>query len=51
MLLAFISTTARLHQLTASGAGTGVTGLLGLLVTTLAKVISTGVDDQSALYR
>jgi hypothetical protein len=33
---------------TASRAGTSVTGLLGLLVTTLAKVISTGVDDQSA---
>jgi hypothetical protein len=33
---------------TASRAGTSVTGLLGLLVTTLAKVISTGMDDQSA---
>lgn len=36
-------------QLTASRAGTSVTSLLGLLVATLAKVISTGVDDQSTL--
>lgn len=37
------------NQLTAGRAGTSVTGLLGLLVTTLAEVISTGVDDESAL--
>jgi hypothetical protein len=47
--LAFIATTACQYYLTASRAGTGVTGLLGLLVATLAKVISTGVDNKSAL--
>lgn len=37
------------NQLTAGRAGTGVTGLLGLLVATLAEVVSTGVDDESTL--
>jgi hypothetical protein len=37
------------YQLTAGRAGTSVTSLLGLLVTTLAEVISAGVDDESAL--
>jgi hypothetical protein len=36
-------------KLTAGWARTSVTGLLGLLVATLAEVISTGVDDDSAL--
>lgn len=35
---------------TASGAGTSVTSLLGLLVSALAKVISAGVDDNGALF-
>lgn len=38
------------YQLTAGRAGTSVTSLLGLLVATLAEVISAGVDDQSALF-
>lgn len=37
-------------KLTASGTRTSVTGLLGLLVATTAKVISTSVDDQGPLY-
>lgn len=49
--LAFNHTKARQHQLqlTASGASASVTSLLRLGVTTLAKVIGTGVNDQSAL--
>ena len=35
---------------TASGAGTSVTSLLGLLVATTAEVISTGVDDDGTLF-
>lgn len=38
------------YQLTAGRAGTSVTSLLGLLVATLAEVISASVDDQSALF-
>lgn len=34
---------------TASGAGTSISRLLGLLVATLAEIISAGVDDESAL--
>lgn len=36
---------------TARRAGTSVASLQGLLVATLAKVISTGVDDDGSLYR
>lgn len=34
---------------TASRAGTSVTGLEGLLVVTLAKIVSAGVDNNGAL--
>ena len=34
---------------TASGTGTGVASLEGLLVATLAEIISAGVDDDGAL--
>lgn len=36
---------------TASRAGTGVTGLLGLLVSTLAEVVGAGVYNDGALSR
>jgi hypothetical protein len=36
---------------TASGAGTGVTGLLGLLVSALAEVVGAGVDNNGALWK
>jgi len=36
-------------ELTASRAEASIACLLGLLVSTLAKVISTGMDDDSAL--
>jgi len=36
-----------MNQLTAGGTSASVAGLQGLLVAALAKVISTGVDDQS----
>ena len=35
--------------LTAGRAGTSVTGLLGLLVATLARVVGASVDNQSTL--
>jgi hypothetical protein len=36
------------YRLTASRAGTSVTGLLALLVATLAEVVSAGVDNNGA---
>jgi hypothetical protein len=35
---------------TASRSGTSVTGLEGLLVVTLAKIVGAGVDNNSALH-
>ena len=36
---------------TASGAGTGVTSLLGLLVSALTEIVGAGVDNNGALLR
>jgi hypothetical protein len=44
-----IDTNAQFLQLTAGRAGTSVAGLQGLLVATLAEIISSSMDDDSSL--